>query len=80
MFLSHDVQLALAAGQEGGHHPRFSKELLGSVLIPDAVIANSESTAAQVRETAANIRRSLNGMRGLTSTIEVQMAAHTSPR
>lgn len=72
-LLSEPVQQALAAGQEGGHHPRFSKDLLSSIRVPDCVLGEATSTASRVRELAAGVRRSLNGCRALVTSVEAQL-------
>lgn len=73
-LLSETVQTALAAGQEGGHHPRFSKDLLESIRIPDSVVAESEGIAMQVRELALGVRQSLSGCRALVASVQNQLA------
>jgi hypothetical protein len=72
-LLSEPVQAALAAGQEGGHHPRFSKELLESIRVPDCVLNEGATTARGVRELASSVRRALVGCRALVATVERQM-------
>lgn len=69
-LLSEPVQTALAAGQEGGHHPRFSKELLASMRVPECILEEAADTARQVRDLAAGVRRSLAGCRDLVSTVQ----------
>lgn len=58
-LLSEPVQSALAAGQEGGHHPRFGRDLLASLRVPEALITQAAETAARVEERAAAVRRAL---------------------
>ena len=73
-LLSDSVQSALAAGQEGGHHPRFSKQLLSSLPIPDCIVEEDQATSKRVRELAAGIRRSLTGCRILVSEVQEQIS------
>jgi hypothetical protein len=37
-LLSDEVQLALAAGQEGGHHPRVREEMLLGLKVPPHIL------------------------------------------
>jgi hypothetical protein len=69
-LLSERVQSALAAGQEGGHHPRFSKELLRSLPVPECAVETPAITADRVRALAAAVRQSLAGCRSLVATVE----------
>ena len=73
-LLSDPVQRALAAGQEGGHHPRFSKDLLGSIRVPDCVVTDASITASRVRDLASGIRHSLSGCRALVAMVQRRVA------
>ncbi|MGA7744162.1 MAG: hypothetical protein WBP56_19905 [Polyangia bacterium] len=73
-LLSERVQAALAAGQEGGHHPRFRKELLQSLPVPERVARKLSQTAKQMRRLAAALRRSLLASRWLVARVEAEMA------
>ena len=77
-LLSARVQAALAAGQEGGHHPRFGKDLLQSLPVPDRVARNLNKTAQQMRRLAVAVRRSLFASRSLVARVEAEMATHVS--
>jgi hypothetical protein len=77
-LLSAPVQAALAAGQEGGHHPRFRQELLQSLPVPDRVVSHLHKTSQQVRRLARVVRRSLFASRSLVASMEAEMA--TPPR
>lgn len=55
-LLSAPVQRALAAGQEGGHHPRFARELLLELPMPGEVLDGLEQHALGVRRAAERIR------------------------
>jgi hypothetical protein len=68
-LLSEPVQVALAAGQEGGHHPRFSKELLASIPVPDFVVKKAKKTAAKVETLAADVRQALLSCRALVAEV-----------
>jgi hypothetical protein len=72
-LLSKSVQAILAAGQEGGHHPRFSRELLASLRVPACVLENAADHARQVRELAAGVRRSLSGCQALVAALQERM-------
>jgi hypothetical protein len=74
-LLSERVQAALAAGQEGGHHPRFCKELLQSLPVPERVACNLSQTARHMRRLAAAVRRSLLASRSLVASVEAEMAS-----
>ena len=69
-LLSAQVQLALAAGQEGGHHPRFARELLLSLAVPDRAVDNPRATATRVRALTAGLRRALQGCRQLVRGVD----------
>lgn len=73
-LLSERVQAALAAGQEGGHHPRFCKELLLSLPVPDGVARQANQTARNMRKLAAAVRDSLIASRSLVARVEAEMA------
>jgi hypothetical protein len=73
-LLSERVQAALAAGQEGGHHPRFCQELLLSLPVPDGVVRQASRTARQMRRMAAAVRSSLLASRSLVAKVENEMA------
>jgi hypothetical protein len=57
-LLSAPIQAALAAGQEGGHHPRFSLDLLASLRVPDRLVSEAARIARHVRLLAQHMRRS----------------------
>jgi hypothetical protein len=80
ILLSERVQSALAAGQEGGHHPRFCKELLQSLPVPERVVRNLSQTAKQMRRLAAAVRRSLLASRSLVARVEAAMSTRALAR
>ncbi len=47
-LLGPHVQALLAAGQEGGHHPRVPRETLLGVRVPAQVVRSRRATAASV--------------------------------
>jgi hypothetical protein len=65
-LLSAPVQAALAAGQEGGHHPRFPPALLLGLRIPAARMARREADSAAVEAATAKIRAGHAVIAGLT--------------
>lgn len=69
-LLSAPVQKMLAAGQEGGHHPRFPRELLAALPVPQAVIAQAPELAGQVRSLAGSLRAALLQGQALVHSIE----------
>jgi len=79
-LLSAPVQTALAAGQEGGHHPRFGKELLLSLPVPETVAGTLHETAKRMQKLATAIRSSLRASRLLREKLEAEMARLTPSR
>ena len=73
-LLSQPVQAALAAGQEGGHHPRFRQELLLSLPVPDQVTRGSDKVARKMRSLAAAVRNSLLASRSMVAAVETALA------
>lgn len=55
-LLSAPVQAALAAAQEGGHHPRFSRETLLSLPLPRGVL-EQRGSLSELAEEAAELFR-----------------------
>lgn len=56
-LLSDETQAALAAAQEGGHHPRVPRESLLALRVPTAIVRARKKTSARVREALAAIYR-----------------------
>jgi len=77
-LLSERVQGVLAAGQEGGHHPRFGKELLLSLSVPEGVVRMAPQTAQQMFSLAQAIRSALMESRALVARAEAEMASSAS--
>ena len=64
-LLSAPVQAALAAGQEGGHHPRFPAELLLALRIPPARMQRRNVDSAAVEAAIDALRRARAALRAL---------------
>ncbi|MGB8294088.1 MAG: hypothetical protein WCG85_01540 [Polyangia bacterium] len=73
-LLSEPVQEALAAGQEGGHHPRFAKELLLSLPVPDQVARDCDRTSRKMRSLAAAVRKAMLASRSMVAAVETALA------
>lgn len=58
-LLSPSVQAILAAGQEGGHHPRFPRDLLASLPVPATLVAAAPDLATKVRSLATALRQAM---------------------
>jgi hypothetical protein len=71
-LLSDGAQSALAAGVEGGHHPRFSQAALEELVVPDEVVAAREDLSARVEAAIAAARR---GERELAAAIAIAGSA-----
>lgn len=67
-LLSAPVQEALAAGQEGGHHPRFSAELLLSLRIPADRMARRAADSAAVEAAVKAIRTARSALTAMSGT------------
>lgn len=70
LLLTSRVQAALAAGQEGGHHPRFSRRLLEEISVPARTVELATETADRVKEMASLARRMLAMSRALVGEAE----------
>ena len=64
-LLSAPVQAALAAGQEGGHHPRFPAELLLELRIPSPRMQRRDVDSAAVETAIDELRRAHAVLRAL---------------
>lgn len=73
-LLSAPVQAALAAGQEGGHHPRFDRALLAALPIPPFLPRRARAIAAEVRTLARTLRATLVDARALVADVERRLA------
>jgi hypothetical protein len=72
-LLSAPVQTALAAGQEGGHHPRFDRAQLADLPLPDFLPRRAKAIAAEVRTLARSLRATLVDTRALVADVERRM-------
>jgi hypothetical protein len=57
-LLTKPVQQILAAAQEGGHHPRFNRNTLTSLVIPAPILERSETISHNVIRAAELSRES----------------------
>ena len=64
-LLGAHAQAVLAAGQEGGHHPRVPLETLLALRVPRTVVRDRMSTSAKVAEALGAVYRALGGLHGL---------------
>jgi hypothetical protein len=69
-LLSPAVQAILAASEEGGHHPRFRRETLEALWVPDEVIERAEACSAEVIAASMALRGALRRMKGLIGAVE----------
>jgi len=67
-LLSSKIQDVLAAGQEGGHHPRFSKELLSTLPCPDSLFRKNAEVAKEVKGLVLKMRSALDSMQAKTKS------------
>ena len=70
LLLSAPVQRALAAGQEGGHHPRFTLEQLRSIPVPTSVVERASELAEQTCAHAVALREAMEANRRLIAELE----------
>jgi hypothetical protein len=70
LLLSPSIQSVLAAGQEGGHHPRFSRDLLASIKVPDQIVTCSNEIGNSVKVRADSIRLVMLEARLASTNIE----------
>lgn len=73
-LLSDAVQAALAAGQEGGHHPRFERALLAELPLPRFLASRAAALAAEVRDQATALRATFDRGRALVADVETRLA------
>jgi len=72
------VQTALAAGQEGGHHPRFTKDLLKSIEVPDQIVSGAGPVASEITELAARVLAALSRSADLARLADTHAHASTT--
>jgi hypothetical protein len=56
-LLGNEAQEALAAGQEGGHHPRVPRDTLLGLRVPRPLLARREATCRAVEAAMAELYR-----------------------
>lgn len=66
LLLSAPVQEVLAASQEGGHHPRFSKETLLSLSVPQHIVDERDEISLAVEDAIQAIRRARHDLHMLS--------------
>lgn len=59
LLLSEDIQTILAASQEGGHHPRFNRETLIRLPIPDKVWKARQELSIKIEKATKTIREEM---------------------
>ena len=57
-LLSAPVQAILAAGQEGGHHPRFNSEILMRLTVPTELCDRREIASGKIEDAVSLFRQS----------------------
>jgi hypothetical protein len=68
-LLSPRVQRILAAGQEGGHHPRFRADSLMRLIVPDGLMEQRESVSRTVERLIRAFTEAYAGMDSLAEEI-----------
>ena len=64
-LLSDDAQSALAAAQEGGHHPRVPRSSLFAMQVPRALVRNRAHSSRDVSAALAALYVASSRLRGL---------------
>lgn len=62
-LLSDEVQAALSAAQEGGHHPRVPAESLLSLAVPRRLVVGRARASRRVRDALTAVYRAERGLR-----------------
>lgn len=75
-LLSTPVQAVLAASQEGGHHPRFDRNTLLGLSIPEALIERRQMDSARVEEAVAVFRQYERLTENLVNTASMAFTNH----
>jgi hypothetical protein len=78
-LLSTRVQRALAAAQEGGHHPRFREEVLAALPVPPALLEGRERLSALVEASIRNFRTGEGAMGEALAAAERAVAGREAP-
>ena len=58
-LLTEPVQQRLASSEAGGQHPRFRKETLAGIEVPDEILENAAAIAARVARAPGRLREAL---------------------
>ncbi len=66
-LLSSRVQQALAAAQEGGHHPRVPRDALLELTVPDDVVAQRDALSASTEAAIGTVRAGTLALRRLVT-------------
>ncbi|MCB9746132.1 MAG: hypothetical protein H6740_26385 [Alphaproteobacteria bacterium] len=74
-LLSAPIQAALAAAQEGGHHPRVPMTLFDSLKVPEAWVTQRDARSAEVEAQVRAARGAERGMSALQRAVEATLPA-----
>lgn len=66
-LLSEPVQAALAASQEGGHHPRVRKEVVAELRLPDGLWQRRDEVGREVQNQTRLLRQAQEALSGLAA-------------
>jgi hypothetical protein len=77
VLLSARVQDALAAAQEGGHHPRFSETTLARIGIPEAAVARRDEASRNVQAAVTQVREGERALREMTRHFDTEVPIPT---
>lgn len=72
-LLSESVQSALAAGQEGGHHPRFHENFLLSLRVPHSILLNRIEISEAVEVLVNMHTESMSKLQEMTDELNLQL-------
>ena len=67
-LLSPEIQTVLGRSQEGGHHPRFTKQTLGDLQVPSALVDVKVEVSCSVEKHVNSIRQGYQGLHNLINT------------
>ncbi len=79
-LLSAPVQAALAAAQEGGHHPRVSREALEMLPVPTSLVERSRELGDRVRAMVTRVRTGLDAGTTLVAEVGERVTGRRRPR
>lgn len=79
-LLSKEVQKALAASQEGGHHPRFHESTLLSLPIPMLLISDRKAISEEIERAARMYRESQSLLQSLFAVADAAFLGLTGQR